>query len=562
MATGYSLPPPTPLEIHDPQAADKWKRFRLAWDNYSLATELSEKDQAIQVATLLTVIGEEAREVFSTFKFTTAGNEAKIKPVLDKFEAYCQPRKNIPFERYRFNRRMQEAGESYDQYSTALRKIAAGCEFTDITPDEILRDRLVFGIRDNKVRERLLRESALTLDKTNEICHAAESMNVQMKMVEEDTETKVNVVSSQDKFQKAMSDKAKECWNCGRRHEHHQKELCPAYGKVCRKCKKLNHFAVKCRSAKNKDVKALEEDGEETFPVQVATVSLDDAQLVTLKLESGKCIRFQPDTGAQCNVLPVDMYRKATGDHNLTNVLPAETRITAYGGHALPVVGQVLLHVWRGSFRCRLDCKLVDSSQIRPLLGRKACLGMKIVSYLDNDKIHPPALDTVQRTVHALENQEMETMEQLVEAYPEVFAEGVGLLEGKYHIRIDPAVEPTQDAPRRVPVALRDRLKTTLDDMVCQEIIAPVTEPTPWISSMVVVPKKNGTLRICLDPQNLNKAILREHYALPTIEDIATRLHGAKLFTILDVRCGFWHVELDEPSSYLTTFQTPFGRYR
>ena len=118
MATGYSLPPPTPLEIHDPQAADKWKRFRLAWDNYSLATELSEKDQAIQVATLLTVIGEAAREVFSTFKFTTAGNEAKIKPVLDKFEAYCQTRKNIPFERYHFNRRMQEAGESYDQYST------------------------------------------------------------------------------------------------------------------------------------------------------------------------------------------------------------------------------------------------------------------------------------------------------------------------------------------------------------------------------------------------------------------------------------------------------------
>ena len=71
----------------------------------------------------------------------------------------------------------------------------------------------------------------------------------------------------------------------------------------------------------------------------------------------------------------------------------------------------------------------------------------------------------------------------------------------------------------------------------------------------MVVPKKNGTLRICLDPQNLNKAFLREHYALPTIEDIATRLHGAKLFTILDVRCGFWHVELDESSSYLTTFR-------
>lgn len=79
---------------------------------------------------------------------------------------------------------------------------------------------------------------------------------------------------------------------------------------------------------------------------------------------------------------------------------------------------------------------------------------------------------------------------------------------------------------------------------------------------MVIVPKKDGSLRICLDPRDLNRAILREHYPLPTIEDVATRLHGAKVFTVLDVSKGFWHVELDEPSSFLTTFHTPFGRYR
>ncbi len=66
----------------------------------------------------------------------------------------------------------------------------------------------------------------------------------------------------------------------------------------------------------------------------------------------------------------------------------------------------------------------------------------------------------------------------------------------------------------------------------------------------------------CLDPQDLNKAIQREHYPLPTIEEVATRLHGAKLFTTLDVRQRFWHVALDEESSLLITFNTPFGRYR
>ena len=76
---------------------------------------------------------------------------------------------------------------------------------------------------------------------------------------------------------------------------------------------------------------------------------------------------------------------------------------------------------------------------------------------------------------------------------------------------------------------------------------------------MVVVPKKNRTLCICLDPKDLNKAILHEHYPLPTIDDIATWLHCAKSFTILDVCCGFWRVPLDEPYSFLTTFYPPLG---
>ena len=66
----------------------------------------------------------------------------------------------------------------------------------------------------------------------------------------------------------------------------------------------------------------------------------------------------------------------------------------------------------------------------------------------------------------------------------------------------------------------------------------------------------------CLDPKDLNKAILREHYPLPTIEEVATRLCGAKCFSISDVPNGFWHIPLDEDSSMRTTFNSPFGWYR
>ena len=572
MAAGnYTLPPPPALEIHDPLVAEKWKRFKRAWTNYVLAIELDKKPEAVQVATLLTVIGEEAREVFSTFgDWAEDGGETKIVPVLDKFDSYCEPRKNLPFERYRFNRRVQEPGETYDQYRTALRKIAGGCEFATITPDEILRDRLVFGIRDSKVRERLLRESKLTLVKTDEICHAAESMMAQMKVVDGKHGVEIDAVETgrdaPTKGQHPQQDQppTRDCWNCGRKHAYHRKDLCSAYGKRCKKCHKLNHFAAKCRGKSVEDSKVPSQsvqsvDGSrETFVV--STVNLDDSQCVTVKLESGNHIRFQADTGAQCNVLPLAIYKKATKDEQLKKVTLVQTEIRAYGGTALPVVGSTLLRVWRGQQQCILDCKIVDSTDVRPLLGRKACLGMKIVSFLDNDHLHPP--NTGGAPVYSVDDITPVSTEHLIQKYPAVFDGGVGLLKGTYHIRLDTSVDPVQHAPRRVPVPLRECLKETLDTLVQEDILAQVEQPTPWISSMVIVPKKDGSLRICLDPKDLNKAILREHYPLPTIEDIATRLHGAKVFTILDVSKGFWHVPLDEPSSFITTFHTPFGRYR
>ena len=90
----------------------------------------------------------------------------------------------------------------------------------------------------------------------------------------------------------------------------------------------------------------------------------------------------------------------------------------------------------------------------------------------------------------------------------------------------------------------------------------PVTKPTLWITSMLAVPIKNRPIRICLDPKDLNKAILLENYRMPTIEDIATRLLEAKLFSVLDTKNEFWQVKLNEESPYLATFHTPFGRYR
>ena len=95
-----------------------------------------------------------------------------------------------------------------------------------------------------------------------------------------------------------------------------------------------------------------------------------------------------------------------------------------------------------------------------------------------------------------------------------------------------------------------------------QEIITPVDRPTEWVSNLTEVEKKNVMLRVCLDPKPLNEAIHRERHSIPLPEDVQHKLNGKTAFAILDERSGFWQVKLTEESSYLTTFNSPWGRKR
>lgn len=89
-------------------------------------------------------------------------------------------------------------------------------------------------------------------------------------------------------------------------------------------------------------------------------------------------------------------------------------------------------------------------------------------------------------------------------------------------------------------------------------VIERQTEPTEWVNSMTVV-NKGSKIRICIDPRDLNSAIQREHFPLKTVEDVVENMSKAKFFTKLDAVSGFWLIQLDEPSSRLCTFNTPFG---
>ncbi|PFX24871.1 Uncharacterized protein K02A2.6 [Stylophora pistillata] len=100
-----------------------------------------------------------------------------------------------------------------------------------------------------------------------------------------------------------------------------------------------------------------------------------------------------------------------------------------------------------------------------------------------------------------------------------------------------------------------------LEHLVKIGILQPVAVPTDWITLMIVSKKSNGKIRLCIDPKPLNKALRRNHFPLPVIDDLLPLLTNAKVFSVVDAKNRFWHVQLDDESSLLTTFGTPWGRF-
>ena len=138
----------------------------------------------------------------------------------------------------------------------------------------------------------------------------------------------------------------------------------------------------------------------------------------------------------------------------------------------------------------------------------------------------------------------------------------VGNMPGTYTIWLDPSVPPAQHARRKVPTEYKEHIEKALQHMEDLKIITPVTIPTEWVSSITYPRKPDGTLCICWNPRDLNKAIIREHYQVPTLEEISHKLAGTTVFSKLDAKDGFWSIHLDDASSHLTTFNTCKGRYR
>ena len=157
---------------------------------------------------------------------------------------------------------------------------------------------------------------------------------------------------------------------------------------------------------------------------------------------------------------------------------------------------------------------------------------------------------------------QIRSKEQLKCMYPECFDDIGELKDFEYHIELDLKFKPRIQTPYKVALSIEPRLKKDLDQMEKQGITDKPTGPTQWLNNLVIREKGDGWLHTCLDPKYLNEAIKREHHSIPILEQITPKLCGSTLFKIICKKKGYWNVKLDAASSLMTTFYSPFGRYK
>ena len=180
----------------------------------------------------------------------------------------------------------------------------------------------------------------------------------------------------------------------------------------------------------------------------------------------------------------------------------------------------------------------------------------KVHANLHNE--HNNAKVTVNDKEHSLPT----TKEYILKEYAGVFA-GIGTLPGPaYHIELKEDYNPVRNPPCSVPVGKQDAYKAELERLQREDVIKEVNHYTEWVNSVIPVQKPDGFIRLCIDTRNLNMAIKRNPYYMRTLDDILPKLSKARTISMADATSGYWHVPLDLASSLLTTFSTPYGKFR
>lgn len=561
---------PTEFNFSQPQQWPQWKK---RFDRYMSVSGFCKKLDKEKIDMLIYLMGNEAEEIL--LQQNLSGNET-YTDILDKFEKYFIPQRNIIFERFQFNSRVQKPGEPVENFITSLHALAEHCGYGTLK-EELIRDRIVIGVADSKVSERLQLRDKLTLAEAITAVRQAELQNTQNKILRQEQSVCTVKTKYNKKFQYKSKEKLttttgnlKKCPYCGI-HMCEDRTKCPAKTSNCRACGKRGHWSMVCRSNKksvqvvgnsNSDSSSEEQPdqnvsqvikktGNESFIGQVY-LDRQDRWYVDILLNHKYKVPFFVDTGADVNCFP---YGMLPGEF-LHKINPCDP-VGAADDHKLDTVGRIKLDMtYEGS--TNKEYIYVIRKLRQPILCRNTIIRFNVLNFPTTKICFINGYNFDCKENH--KKLSRYSLDLISQQFQGIFSD-IGEFKTEMSIQIKSDAKPfVQSVPRTVPLALLPKLKVELDRLLKLDIIEKIEIPTAWVSPIVCV-DKGDTVRLCCDYTKLNESVLRSHFPLPKIQHTLAQLGGSKYFSKLDATSGFYQIKLNKESQLLTTFITPYGRF-
>jgi len=390
-----SVQTPSEFNFEKPESWALWlKRF----ERYVSVANLKDRAESEKIDLLLYTMGEKAEEILA--QIAIGSSVATLKTVTDKFTEYFSPKKNTIFERYKFNSRKQQLGESVDSFVTALYSLAETCEYGALK-EELIRDRIVIGVKDTRVSERLQLSADLTLEKALNKARQAETQAKEGKIIRKEAEvekSELNRVLRSRKYKgetknypeqrdskNKMQRGNESCGRCGKaRHADFKK--CPALKTTCHKCQKVGHWDKMCKSKKVRRVKEQEDDesdDSEMSPIFLGTIRENlrpkgEFLFRAYVREFSQQINFIIDTGADVTCISTDTVPEKLKD----KINKTDRIILGPDGKRLSVAGYIQLNLKKENISTSTKTYVLNGLK-QNLLGKPEISKFKLVNQIN-----------------------------------------------------------------------------------------------------------------------------------------------------------------------------------
>ncbi len=545
------------------EGQEEWRQYAERMQHYFAANGVENADK--KRAILLSVVGPATYKLISSLVAPVKPGEKTYEQLVTLLTEHYNPKPSEIVQRFRFNSRFRQAGESVATYVSQLRAIAIDCNF-GTSLDQMLRDRIVCGVNNDRIQQRLLAEKELTLTKALDLAQGLEMAAQHVRELQTAKQLGQNGQTGQVQnltFGKRSSGKPpKACFRCGK--AGHVPSLCPFKGARCHNCGKVGHIRKTCRQPRKpsddsgqgsprdkrgkEGVKTVLESGEEDseesdidYSSGLFCVSGGRCKPILVDIEvEGKSVSLELDTGAAVSLVSEATYRKLWPEKQLQE---SSTRLTTYSGESLTVCGEFLADVRYGSQRAQLPLFVLEGTGPN-LFGRNWLETIR----LDWQQIHH---------VHGV------SLQEVLSRHRAVFGDDLGTFTGyEAKIHVDEGAKPRFCRARPVPYAMKTGVEKELDRLVQQGVLEPV-QYSDWAAPIVPVLKGDRSIRICGDfKMTINQASKLDRYPIPRVEDLLATLAGGKTFSKLDMSQAYTQLPLEEKSKDLTVINTHKGLFR